>query len=66
MKSLTIKFQFDDEFYQELNELAESLDISIGELISEFFEEGVASGWTAFEYEANKNRGFNKSYFNKS
>ncbi len=52
MKSLTIKFQFDDKFYQELSELAESLDISIGELILQFFEEGVAFSWDAFEHEA--------------
>ena len=51
MKSLTIKFHFDDEFYEELNELAEKLNISIAQLISEFFQEGVASSWDAFEHE---------------
>ena len=52
MKSFTLKLQFDDEFYQELSELAENLDISIGELISQFFEQGVALTWDAFEHEA--------------
>ncbi len=56
MKSFTLKFQFDDEFYQELSELAENLDISIGELISQFFEQGVALTWDAFEHEAKQKR----------
>ena len=56
MKSFTLKFQFDDEFYQELSELAENLDISMGELISQFFEQGVALTWDAFENEAKQKR----------
>ena len=52
MKSFNLQLQFDDEFYQELSELAEKLDISIGELISQFFEQGVALTWDAFEHEA--------------
>lgn len=41
---------------QELSELAENLDISIGELISQFFEQGVALTWDAFEHEAKQKR----------
>ncbi len=52
MKSCTIKFQFDDEFYEELSKLAENLDISIAELIGNFIDEGIASSWGAFEHEA--------------
>ena len=58
MKSLSVKFQFDDEFYQELSDLAEKLDISIGELILKFFEEGVAFTWDAFEHEAKQKQEF--------
>jgi predicted DNA-binding ribbon-helix-helix protein len=54
MKDFTLKLQFDDEFYQELNELAENLDISVNELVVKFFEEGVALTWDAFEHEAKK------------
>ena len=56
MKSFTFNLQFDDEFYQELNELASNLDISMGELIAEFFEQGVALTWDAFEHEAKQKR----------
>ena len=52
MKSYTIKFQFDDEFYEELSKLAKDLDISIPELVGKFLEEGVAFSWGAFEHEA--------------
>jgi predicted DNA-binding ribbon-helix-helix protein len=54
MKDFTLKLQFDDEFYRELSELARNLDISINELIAQFFEQGVALTWDAFEYEAKK------------
>ena len=54
MKSLNITFNFDDEFYEELTELADKLNISIFQLISDFFEEGVACSWGAFEHEAKK------------
>ena len=56
MKSFNLQLQFDDEFYQELSELAEKLDISMGELISQFFEQGVALTWDAFEHEAKQKR----------
>ena len=54
MKNCTIKFQFDDQFYEELSKLAENLDISIPQLIGDFFEEGVTLSWGAFEHEAKK------------
>lgn len=56
MKDFSLKLQFEDEFYQELSELAKDLDISVGELIVKFFEEGVALTWDAFEHEAKKKR----------
>lgn len=56
MKIVTIKFHFDDEYYQELEELAENLGISIQELIAEFFDEGVSLSWDAFEHEAKKKK----------
>ncbi len=56
MKSFDLQFQFDDEFYQELSELASNLDISTSQLISQFFEEGVALTWDAFEHKAKQKR----------
>ena len=56
MKDFSLKLQFDDEFYQDLIELAKDLDISVGELVVKFFEEGVALTWDAFEHEAKKKR----------
>lgn len=32
------------------------IDLSIGELISQFFEQGVALTWDAFEHEAKQKR----------
>ena len=52
MKSVHIEFNFDDGFYEELSELAQNLNISIPKLISEFFEEGLAFSWNAFQHEA--------------
>jgi len=54
MKSINIKFYFKDKEYNELEKLAERLDISTRDLISQFFTEGMSLSWDAFEYEAKK------------
>lgn len=56
MKSIRIKFQFNDEEYKKFENLAKNLNISIYELISELLNEGISSGWDALEYEAKKKK----------
>lgn len=52
--AVTVKFQFNDEDYKNFKELAENLEISIEQLIADFFQEGVTLMWEAFEHEARK------------
>ncbi len=44
------------QFEQYLDICRSVYDISIGELISQFFEQGVALTWDAFEHEAKQKR----------
>lgn len=52
--SVTVKFQFADEDYEEFKNLASKLNISLEQLIAEFFQEGVSLMWDSFEYQAKK------------
>lgn len=52
MKSINVKFIFDDNDFEELNNLAKDLQISVQELIVRFFDEGVAFTWNAMQHEA--------------
>jgi len=49
-----VKFQFSDKDYEDFKELSDKLDISIQQLIVEFFTEGVQLIWNSFEHQAKK------------
>lgn len=51
---VNVRFQFSDEDYKDFIELADKLNISVEQLIVEFFTEGVQLMWNNFEREANK------------
>ena len=53
---VNVKFQFTNEDYEEFKNLANKLDISLEQLIVEFFQEGVSLMWDSFEYEAKKSK----------
>lgn len=52
--SVTVKFQFSNQDYINFKKLAQDLEISVEQLIADFFQEGVSMMWEAFEYKARK------------